>query len=223
MNARAAAARGRRPQPPKSWWDRMRHGLRTDPRVRTLAFTLAVASVLWAKPMGLLLWARIKILTNIPRTAIADPDAEVSVLVRTRPELADPQELRLPDRPATDPFRIDPARFPLPERLEPVSRLSPKRPDVPADDIPPEVARRRQLAELAAKFRLTAAGSGIEIAVLDGRTFRVGQSIEAADGTRFRLVGIHGEGVVLECEGMSFDLDITRPNRGRNQPGRHED
>jgi hypothetical protein len=34
---------------------------------------LAFASVLWLKPMGLLLWARIRILTNIPRTAIAEP------------------------------------------------------------------------------------------------------------------------------------------------------
>jgi hypothetical protein len=34
---------------------------------------LAFATVLWVKPMGLLLWARLRILTNIPRTAVADP------------------------------------------------------------------------------------------------------------------------------------------------------
>lgn len=34
---------------------------------------LAIATVLWLKPMGLLMWARLRILTNIPRTAIAEP------------------------------------------------------------------------------------------------------------------------------------------------------
>ncbi|MEY3024937.1 MAG: hypothetical protein RJA16_1763, partial [Planctomycetota bacterium] len=33
---------------------------------------LAFATVLWVKPMGLLLWARLRILTNIPRTAVAE-------------------------------------------------------------------------------------------------------------------------------------------------------
>jgi len=32
----------------------------------------ALSVVLWMKPMGLLLWARLRILTNIPRTAIAE-------------------------------------------------------------------------------------------------------------------------------------------------------
>jgi hypothetical protein len=34
---------------------------------------LAFATVLWVKPMGLLLWASLRILTNIPRTAVAEP------------------------------------------------------------------------------------------------------------------------------------------------------
>ncbi len=37
---------------------------------------LAFTTVLWVKPMGLLLWARLRILTNIPRTAVAEPEAE---------------------------------------------------------------------------------------------------------------------------------------------------
>ncbi len=36
---------------------------------------LAFTTVLWVKPMGLLLWARLRILTNIPRTAIAEPES----------------------------------------------------------------------------------------------------------------------------------------------------
>jgi hypothetical protein len=35
---------------------------------------VAFTTVLWVKPMGLLLWARLRILTNIPRTAVAEPE-----------------------------------------------------------------------------------------------------------------------------------------------------
>lgn len=47
-------------------------------RLAAAAPLIAFASVLWLKPMGLLLWARIRILTNIPRTAIAEPKAPPS-------------------------------------------------------------------------------------------------------------------------------------------------
>ena len=60
------------------------------------------ACVLWIKPMGLLLWARIRILTNVPRTAIADPDArpeDPAVLGALRAE-----PLALPAAPSRDPF-----------------------------------------------------------------------------------------------------------------------
>lgn len=43
-------------------------------RLARMAVPLAaIATVLWLKPMGLLMWARLRILTNIPRTAIAEP------------------------------------------------------------------------------------------------------------------------------------------------------
>jgi len=61
---------------------------RRSPWRRRLAAALplvAFASVLWLKPMGLLLWARIRILTNIPRTAIAEPKTPESF-----PDLAPP-------------------------------------------------------------------------------------------------------------------------------------
>jgi hypothetical protein len=51
----------------------VRSGRRRALRVLQLAAPLvAVGAVLWLKPMGLLLWARLRILTNIPRTAIAE-------------------------------------------------------------------------------------------------------------------------------------------------------
>ncbi len=53
--------------------------------IRLLAPILAVAVVLWLKPMGLLLWARLRILTNIPRTAMAEEPPE---WMRSFPDLA---------------------------------------------------------------------------------------------------------------------------------------
>lgn len=44
-------------------------------RFRAAAFVGCAVVVLWAKPMGLLLWARLRILANIPRTAIADDES----------------------------------------------------------------------------------------------------------------------------------------------------
>jgi hypothetical protein len=45
-----------------------------SPQVRAAAFVGCVVVVLWLKPMGLLLWARLRILANIPRTAIAEDE-----------------------------------------------------------------------------------------------------------------------------------------------------
>jgi len=65
---------------------------RRSPWRRRLAAALpllAFASVLWLKPMGLLLWARIRILTNIPRTAIAEPRPPESFSDLTSPAAGD--------------------------------------------------------------------------------------------------------------------------------------
>lgn len=53
--------------------------------IRMLAPIVAVAVVLWLKPMGLLLWARLRILTSIPRTAMAEEPPE---WMRSFPDLA---------------------------------------------------------------------------------------------------------------------------------------
>ena len=52
-------------------------------RSRKLAIGMVAmfSVVAWAKPMGLLLWARLRILTSIPKTAIADDPANTPVVV----------------------------------------------------------------------------------------------------------------------------------------------
>jgi len=134
-------------------------------------------------------------------------------LVRNRPDLAEPQELRVPGLPATDPFRIDDTVFPVPARPAESSRPGPKVAAGNAEEVEPGEVRERERAAMAAAFRVQAAGQGMEIAVVDGRTLRVGQSIEGGDGTAFRLVEVRGEGVVLECEGTRYEVQIARPGR----------
>ncbi|MGA0286864.1 MAG: hypothetical protein ACO3QA_07505 [Phycisphaerales bacterium] len=81
-------------------------GRRRSPWRRRIAAALplaAFATVLWIKPMGLLLWARIRILTNIPRTAIAEPRPGDSFPDLERRDVAgadfaDCEALALPDR-----------------------------------------------------------------------------------------------------------------------------
>ena len=79
-------------------WMRSRKG--------ALAFVAMFAVVAWAKPMGLLLWARLRILTSIPKTAIADDPAKAPAEEQPALELdsgLSPQGARL-----IDPFSIDP-------------------------------------------------------------------------------------------------------------------
>lgn len=73
-------------------------------RFGPIALMLVAAVVLWVKPMGLLLWARIRILTNIPRTAIAEPEADLASDLRI--ELPPRVAVEPPTAPRRDPFRI---------------------------------------------------------------------------------------------------------------------
>ena len=79
----------------------------------------------WAMPMGvawmgLLLWARLLVVSNYPRTALAEPvDAPAATDEGGRgaknAALAEPQvRIALDGRVTRDPFRIDASAFPLP-------------------------------------------------------------------------------------------------------------
>lgn len=72
-------------------------------RARAIGLVTAAAVVLWAKPMGLLLWARLRILANIPRTAIAD-DASLPGYRFETPSLAGPEVVVLPRSASRNPF-----------------------------------------------------------------------------------------------------------------------
>lgn len=183
------------------------------PRSRKIALALVtcVALLIWAKPMGLLLWARIRILTNIPKTAIAEPTAE-QASKPVQPSELDP---KLPAIGADlrDPFSVDGKVFPLPsaavttpqpestvvhhETADPVETT-----EEPVESTAP--SRYETLRASAETVRVNSAGAGLQVAVIDNKVVRIGDTVTSSDGTAFTLVGVLEAGVVLGYEGREF-------------------
>jgi len=194
-------------------WMRSRKG--------ALTFVAMFAVVAWAKPMGLLLWARLRILTSIPKTAIADDPAKAPAQDEPVLELdsgLSPQGARL-----IDPFSIDPHTYPSSDNqtssrasIVPSQKSDSGSAEVPALEVF-EAARRA-----TERFRLQSAGRGLSMAVIDGRTHRIGDALESADGLRFVLVEVLEGAAVLEHGGKRFEIRMrgagtgTAPSGGDN-------
>ncbi len=85
-------------------------------RNRTAILFVSLCSlVVCVKLPGLLLWARIRILTSLPKTAIAD-DPTPPIALDAKPEEFDSGLTTSNPKAATqrDPFQVDPATFPTP-------------------------------------------------------------------------------------------------------------
>lgn len=189
-------------------------------RRTAITFLMLFAVVAWAKPMGLLLWARIRILTSLPKTAIAD---ETTLAENTPREPVAPSEfdsgLSAMPEVRTDPFRIDPHIFPKanpPAVVPPVPDIEPKTEGPSADETQREMSRAAGRA--AERFRLQSAGRGLSMAVIDGRTYRVGEVLEGADGFRFTLVEVLEGAAIVEWEAERFELRL-RPAAGQTTAG----
>ncbi len=186
-------------------WQGIRQKLRMHPRARTLLWLAAFGTVVWAKPMGLLLWARLRVLTNLPRTAIADDPASNAAAAEVVPE----RVLELPDHSESDPFRLRGCRLSIPQRpvaQAELSRLPPKfNPSLVDASLSQEAV---DLAALCAeRFRVQTAGSGLSCAVINGRTYKLGDEL-ALESLRFLLVEIREAGVILACGDRRFEIKI---------------
>jgi hypothetical protein len=194
-----------------------RSSRRGIPRSRqiTLVVVACLGLLVWAKPMGLLLWARIRILTSIPKTAIADPE------VAQAPKPSQPNELDplLPGIGTVlrDPFRVDASVFPAPKAAETPAgtRAETARPATPepeqkstqtdpnADEstVPSAYEEMRLAAE---SLRVQSAGAGLSIAIIQDKALRVGETVTTTDGVEFTLVKVLDGAVVLGREGREF-------------------
>jgi hypothetical protein len=183
-------------------------------RFRALVAVCAVGVVVWAKPMGLFIWARMRLITGIPRTAMADEPIAADAPKAPEPSLQAPIAVALDDSTDRDPFLVSGAIYPKPIIPDDFSEGDGKSDPRPADD--PEEAEKRltnRLREMAAEFRLEALMSGLPVAVINGSTVEVGQAIPAKDGSgvEFRLIEIRQRSVILEAQNRLFELEMSAP------------
>jgi hypothetical protein len=209
-------------------------------RRNALLVVAGLGLVIWAKPMGLLLWSRIRILTTIPRTAIADDAIAAAPKPKLPPEF-DPQ-LPATGVSARDPFRVDPAHFPSEQDLRNAQTAAAARADAaraadPADSSgedlavgapaatatpsPLELADERPPAEYerlraaAESLRVQSAGKGLDAAVVSGRAVRVGDLLETAGGDEFILVEVVEGGIVVAHGSREFIVRLPEQSSGK--------
>jgi len=175
--------------------------------------------------VGLLLWARIIIVSNMPRTAVANESASSNGSAKNEnPSLPAPgdqeghapratQTVELSAAPGRDPFVISTQYFP---KATPVTALDPdpnKSGSDQAEDAEQIEARKvAHLQALISKLRLEAA-MGSDIAVISGKSYRRGDEIAGSDGERIGLVlaEVKQRSVILDCEGRRFELKMASP------------
>lgn len=174
--------------------------------------------------VGMLLWARLIIVSNVPRTAVATDDTSTA----QSSDMAKPQSTEqgrrdsatgsrtrtaviLDREPLRDPFVISPTHFPKPSgdtQFDIAGKL---------DAQAAEEAEARYLAildGLARQFRLEAVmsgeGEGGGMAVISGKPWRLGQMIPAVNNSEilFELSEIRSRSVVLRFEEHTFELSM---------------
>ncbi len=173
--------------------------------------------------LGLLLWSRIIVTSNLPRTAVADENAQATEDRGSASDSAKsvsdnhpvaPINVQMAEFPIRDPFLISDQYFPKPTLLEVLPEDQAKLLERPAEisrDSEALVAKR--LRGLVGRFTLAAVMQGRPMAVINGRTHQLGDWIPAVDNeaVRFQLVEVRHRSVVLECEGHRFELSMEPP------------
>lgn len=167
---------------------------------------------------GLLLWARLILVSGQPRTAIAEPEAggdrapAAAAGAEGSGEEAPsdggfatepaPQAIVLVDVPARDPFETDPRHFPHPHDPQGLTADGAKSGSGPADTTGAETALPVRIAAALAKRRLEAAVPTADLAVIDGRRIRLGEHLVLDEPrVRLRVVEVRQRSIVLVPEG----------------------
>lgn len=171
---------------------------------------LAVPLAALAQPLGLLLWARIRLLTSIPRTAMATEADETIAAVPAPPAFPDLPDADLPAPGLRDPLAISPRHFPRANDPRGLTETSPKSGVGRVDDEQRAAALlRERLAGIVGRLRVQGLVPGRGVALIDGRVRRVGESFPSAvDGTTVRLVAVEQSMVVVECGDLEFDIRL---------------
>jgi hypothetical protein len=174
--------------------------------------------------VGLLLWARVIVIGNIPRQAVAGLEAQFLQQQAPPDRVASaPRRKRvaLDATPRRDPFLISPIYFP---KATPPPQLPTDEGKSAAETLDSgEQADARKLAQLrslAERFQLEAVMTGSPMAVINGRTYRTGDVIPAVgnEQVRFTLSEVRSRSVVLTYEEHRFELTFAQPGRTPIEP-----
>lgn len=174
-----------------------------------------------AVALGLLLWARLIIVSKMPRTAVAEPDA--SILSSAPADAAAPTastdntqrpvvSLTIVPTGGRDPFRINRDFFPKPTTQPASTQEAGKSRAEPVES--PEQQEARRVAQILAhveRLRLDAVMTGQGMAVISGTLYRLNAMIPSTDNPNlaFKLVEVRTRSVVLEVEGKVYELEMN--------------
>ena len=173
--------------------------------------------------VGLLLWSRIIVTSNVPRTAVAEDEVAISdahsptgenMINATDNRRRTPVNVELAESPIRDPFLINDEYFPKPTSPDVLPQDQAKLLQRPAEvSGEPEALVATQLRALVSRFTLEAVMKGRPMAIISGRTYQLGDWIPAVDNeaVRFRLDEVRERSVVLECKDHRFELKMESP------------
>ena len=179
----------------------IRRKLGASPRqLMIFGLLLAVAGTMWARPAATLLWHRLRIITGMPRMAVADEDPElVADAGEQGPERLDAGEaVELDEILHRDPFKRT-STFTMMTVAGSSETGSGGMREV--RELDPD-----SLVSIASNIRLTGTAKGLGTALLDGRARAIGDHHEAG-GALFRLAEVMTGVVILET--TSKDGTVT--------------
>jgi hypothetical protein len=171
--------------------------------------------------VGVLLWARIIVVSQPPRRAVAADDTPSLASVdrgggdqgSREGSGIEPQqavEIELDRELVRDPFLINPTLFPRPILDDGSSTVTPKSSESSVEDAQREAEQRREaLAKQADRMRLGAVMRSAQLAVINNETYRVGDALTVQGGKdTFTLVQVDDRSVIVECQGERFEIRI---------------
>jgi hypothetical protein len=176
------------------------------------------AALCSAVAIGLLLWARLIVITNMPKQAMADVELPpVAPELPMSENVADlgPIVIDLSSTPERDPFAISQVYYPEP-LLDPATiEDEAKSGTEPVENMNQIRARKQeQLRELVDGLTLDAVMTGHPVAVIDGSPYQLGNRIPTeSEQIRFELIEVRARSVLLKHESFEFELRIAPPGR----------
>ena len=154
---------------------------------------LLTGGVMMARPAGMLLWHRLRIISGMPRTAIADQDPKI-VSAHTAPTFEPVSAGRRIELDAT--LVRDPFDRPFTETVSQVTTLESDS-QGSLELLRETDADRSRLLETLSGIRLSGTAKGLGTALVDGAVRTVGTRFEVSDYT-FELIDVEAGAIHLE-------------------------